>query len=128
MKVLIVDDSMASRHILRTVFEAEGDDVIEAVDGAQALDILWKNRKDDARIELVILDWTMPVLTGLQCLEKIRALPDHKSIPIVMCTARSENASIMTAMRAGANGSVLKPVTRSTVRKQARQAVEAFAA
>jgi len=107
MKILSVDDSATARLIVKQTFEGEGHQVLEAPDGAVALAVL----EAQPGIECVVLDWNMPVMNGIDCLKAIRKKPDMKNIKVVMCTTEAEKSSIMAAIKAGANGYVLKPVT-----------------
>jgi two-component system chemotaxis response regulator CheY len=111
MKILSVDDSATARLIVKQTLEGEGHQVLEAPDGAVALSVL------DAQpgIECVVLDWNMPVMNGIDCLKAIRKRPDLKNLKVVMCTTEAEKSSIMAAIKAGANGYVLKPVSAESL-------------
>ncbi|MFK7961741.1 MAG: response regulator [Phycisphaerales bacterium] len=111
MKILTVDDSATARLIVKQTMEGEGHTVLEAPDGAVALSVL----KAQPSIDLIVLDWNMPVMNGLECLKAIRRNPEFKSVKVVMCTTEAEKASIMAAIKAGANGYVLKPVTSESL-------------
>lgn len=105
MKVLIVDDSGTMRHMERLTLKAIGiADVQEAGDGAEALKAL-----DQGDIDLVLMDWNMPNLSGLETLKRIRANPALRGIPVVMVTSEADRGHVMQAIRAGASGYILKP-------------------
>lgn len=106
MKILTIDDSLTARMIIKRTFESEGHEILEAPDGAVGLSML----EEQAAIDVVILDWNMPVMNGLDCLVGIRKNPDFKNVKVIMCTTEAEKSQVMTAIKAGANGYVLKPV------------------
>lgn len=111
MKVLTVDDSATARLIVRQTMEGEGHEVLEAEDGAVALQVLEGNTD----ISIVVLDWNMPVMNGIDCLKAMRKRAEFKNIKVVMCTTEAEKASIMAAIKAGANGYIVKPVTAQSL-------------
>ena len=106
MKILIVDDSALMRSILTRALEQECSDcdleLLEAADGRQALERL----RDG--VDLVLLDWNMPVLDGLELVEQVRKAGDET--PIVMVTAISDPLAIEEACAAGVNDYLCKPV------------------
>ncbi len=106
MKVLVVDDSRTARGIVKSTFEEQGHTVFEAPDGAAALSML----EVQGSIDLVVLDWVMPVMNGFDCLRAIRKNPAFNNVKIVMCTTESERSQVLDAVRAGANGYVIKPI------------------
>jgi len=122
MKILIVDDSKTARLMLRSVLEPQGHQIMEAGDGAMAITVL-DSQPDNALIDLMLLDWNMPVMTGIDCLTELRRNPRNKGVKVVMCTTESEKASIMKAIQAGANGYLLKPFTPEVVLQQVRKAL-----
>ena len=117
MKILTVDDSMTARLIVKNTFQECGHIVFEAPDGAVALNVV-ASQPDDAPIDVIFLDWNMPVMTGIECLQELRKNRDYKNIKVVMCTTEAEKPSIMKAIQAGANGYVLKPVTPAALTQQ----------
>ena len=107
MRVLIVDDSRATRSILRSALKIEGYDVFEAGDGRQALDELNKI----GPVDLALIDWNMPVMTGYELICEVRALREYDCMAIMMVTTESEAAQVKRALDAGANEYVMKPFT-----------------
>jgi two-component system, OmpR family, KDP operon response regulator KdpE len=99
--ILIVDDEPQIRRVMRTTLTAEGYAVIEARDGAEALEKLGSERPD-----LVLLDMNMPVLDGSQACREIRS---GSEVPIIMLTVRSAEKDKVRALDAGADDYVVKP-------------------
>lgn len=111
MKVLLVDDSNTMRRIQRNTLEKIGfTDVTEAQDGAEAIDKL-----KAGGFQLVLMDWNMPNMTGIEALRKIKADPGLKATPVIMVTSESEKAKIIEAIQAGAANYVVKPFQPETL-------------
>ncbi|MBF0273983.1 MAG: response regulator [Nitrospinae bacterium] len=107
MRILIVDDFSTSRRTMRMSLKTLGyHHVIEAVDGVDALAKL----QDEDRIGLILLDWNMPNMSGIEFLRKVRAKPEHKKVKIIMITAESAKENIVSAMQSGVDQYLLKPV------------------
>jgi two-component system chemotaxis response regulator CheY len=105
--ILVVDDSaMMRKVVLRTLKMAgvEFDSVLEAGDGNEALTLLRANK-----VELILCDINMPVMTGLQLLEQIKAEKLAVGVPIVMVTTESSEPQVRQAILAGARGYIRKP-------------------
>jgi two-component system KDP operon response regulator KdpE len=99
--ILVVDDEPQIRRVMRTTLTAEGYALIEARDGAEALEKLRSERPD-----LILLDMNMPVMDGLQTCRKIRS---GSEVPIIMLTVRSAEKDKVRALDAGADDYVVKP-------------------
>lgn len=111
MKILLVDDSSTMRRIQKNTLEKIGyTDVTEAGDGAEALSTLSKGG-----FELVLMDWNMPNMTGIEALRKIKADPALKSVPVIMVTSESEKTRILEAIQVGAANYVVKPFQPETL-------------
>jgi len=107
VRVLIVDDSRATRTILRSALKIEGFEVFEAGDGRQALDEL----KKIGAVDLALVDWNMPVMTGYELICEVRTQKEYDRMAIMMVTTESEAAQVQRALDAGANEYVMKPFT-----------------
>ena len=102
--ILIVDDSTTMRAMVADVLRAGGYEVVAAIDGADAL------QKVAARgVQLVITDFNMPVMGGLELIEKLRAKPGFRFTPILVLTTETEDALKNRGKAAGATGWVTKP-------------------
>ena len=105
-KILAVDDSRMMLHILSAAIETLGFQPLRASNGEEAMTILDKQPEE---IALVLLDWNMPVLDGLQTLREIRKRDILKDIPVMMVTTECERAHIVEAIQSGAQHYVTKP-------------------
>jgi DNA-binding response OmpR family regulator len=103
-KVLVVDDDPAIRLLCQTVLTAEGYEVLEATSGAACLNMLRQHRPD-----LILLDWMMPEVDGVDTLRAIKGAGSTRGIPVVMLTALDSTAQINLATCSGADGYVVKP-------------------
>lgn len=108
MKVIVADDSLVMRKIVANVVESLGYEAIHATNGQQMLELLEENR---GKIDLVLLDWNMPVLDGLEALKAMQESSQYRSIPVFMVSTESEEAKIEEAIKAGAKGYLSKPFT-----------------
>ncbi len=111
MNILTVDDTRTSRLIVRKCFEPLGHVVFDAENGQVALDVL----ASQSSMDVVMLDWNMPVMDGFTCLTEIRKNPAYKDVKIVMCTTEAEKTKVMKALGKGANGFLIKPVKPETM-------------
>ncbi len=111
MKVLIVDDFATMRRILRNILKQVGfTRICESDDGKNALKELKREKFD-----LVLCDWNMPEMSGLELLKAVRADTDLKDTPFVMVTAEAQKDNIVEAVKAGVNNYVVKPFTAETI-------------
>ena len=101
---LIVDDSRVVRKVAARIAADMGFDCIEAGDGDEAFNICEKSMPD-----AIILDWNMPVMSGLEFLEKLRMMEDGDAPKVVFCTTENDLPHVQRALRAGANEYVMKP-------------------
>lgn len=102
--ILIVEDEAALLTLLRYNLEKEGFEVGEAVDGEEALLMVAERRPD-----LMVLDWMLPTLSGIEVCRRIRRRPEARNVPIVMLTARGEEADRVRGLNSGADDYVVKP-------------------
>lgn len=115
MKVMLVDDSVTMRRIQKTQMQGLGiNDIIEAGDGEEASRKLQENMP----LDLVLLDWNMPVMDGLTFLKKVRADASYKNVKIIMCTSESEKTRVVEALKAGANNYLVKPFTPEALKEK----------
>jgi two-component system chemotaxis response regulator CheY len=116
IKILIVDDMAAMRKILKTLLAQLGyKNVDEAEDGKQALEILKQNPD---KYGLVITDWNMPNMTGIELVQEIRKDEKLKHLPILMVTAEAKKENVLMAIKAGVNNYIVKPFTAETLKEK----------
>ena len=122
MKVLVVDDYKTMRRIVRNILrQLNFNNVDEAIDGTEALE---KLRNDD--FKLVISDWNMEPMTGIELLKIVRADEKLKSLPFVMITAEGKIENVRKAMEAGVSNYIVKPFNADTLKKKLTSVIGEF--
>ena len=111
MRALVVDDSRAMRRILKGMMQECGFEVTEAAHGREALERL----QETDHVDVVLVDWNMPEMNGLEFVQAVRAQPAYGGLPLLMVTSETEMEQVTTALAAGANEYVMKPFTRSII-------------
>ncbi len=109
MKVLIVDDSMVMRRILKNILkerDIQDENLLDAPNGKVALGILEQND-----IGLLLLDWNMPQLDGLELVKIIRSMDKYKDLPVIMVTSEAAKYNVLEAIKAGVTDYIVKPVS-----------------
>ena len=115
MKVLVVDDSPTMRRIVVQMVKRLGyGEVVEAGDGQEALSRL----QAEADIGLVLSDWNMPIMNGLELVQAIRADANYAKLPVLMVTTRNMKEDIVIAMKAGVNNYITKPFDPKTIKEK----------
>lgn len=102
--VLVVEDEPAQREVLAYNLEAEGFRVLRAADGEEALLLVEEDTPD-----IIVLDWMMPALSGIEVCRRLKTRPETRSIPIIMLSARSEEVDKVRGLETGADDYVVKP-------------------
>jgi two-component system, chemotaxis family, chemotaxis protein CheY len=114
VKILVVDDYPTMRRILRNLLTQIGiTDVDEAGSGAEAL-----AKVQSSHVDLVISDWNMEPVTGLELLKKLRANAATAALPFIMVTAESKTENVIEAKKAGVNNYIVKPFTADTLKSK----------
>ena len=108
-KALVVDDSRAIRMILARILRELGYEVCEAANGRQALEVI---EVEKTALKLVLADWNMPEMNGLDMLKRLRQNPQLSSLVVIMVTTETELGQMAAALEAGANEYVMKPFTK----------------
>jgi len=111
-KALVVDDSKTIRMIIRRVLTELGFEVCEAANGIEALKVL---DAEKTAVSLVLADWNMPEINGLELVKSLRQRPEFASIKILMVTTETEIGQMTQALEAGANEYVMKPFTKDVL-------------
>jgi two-component system chemotaxis response regulator CheY len=107
MHALVIDDSRAVRMLIGAALRDQGFDVVEAGHGQEGLERLQHNPETS----LVLVDWNMPVMDGLEFIQAVRKEPKWNAVRIVMVTTETESEQVQRALGAGANEYVMKPFT-----------------
>ena len=111
IKILIVDDFATMRRILKNILKQLGfRNLVEADDGTTAWEVL-----ESQEIDLIISDWNMPKMTGLELLKKVRASDQYKKSPFLMVTAEAQKQNVIEAVQAGVSNYVVKPFTAEAI-------------
>jgi two-component system chemotaxis response regulator CheY len=113
-RALVVDDSKAVRMILAKTLKELGYEVREAANGKEALALIENDALEKERIALtlVLADWNMPEMDGLELLKRLRQKPELNSTAVVMVTTETEVDQMSAALEAGANEYIMKPFTK----------------
>lgn len=117
--ILIVDDSLPMRAVIKKVIKASGFDIgeyHEAASGEEALDVL-----SEKWIDLVLSDYNMPVMNGLELIKKMKHNDMMKDIPVIMVTTEGSKERIQQFVQAGASAYIKKPFTPEQIRRQLNQ-------
>jgi len=119
-RVLVVEDEPAQREVLAYNLEAEGFAVSRAENGEEALLLV-----DEDNPDIIVLDWMMPNLSGIEVCRRLKIKPETRSIPIIMLSARSEEVDRVRGLETGADDYVVKPYSvielMARVRSQLRR-------
>jgi PAS domain S-box-containing protein len=113
MRVLLAEDDMTSRIILEKHLRDWGYDVLTAEDGSEAWEIIRSQRP-----QIVLIDWIMPGIDGLELCKKIRSVPDGKYTYLIFLTSKAQNEDIVTALDAGADDYLCKPFDRNVLKSR----------
>lgn len=122
MNVLIVDDYKTMLRIINNLLKQLGfPNVDEATDGSMALE-MFKNKQ----YGLIISDWNMEPMSGLELLKQVRAGGHNKDVPFIMITAESKTENVIAAKQAGVNNYIVKPFNAETLKTKIETVLGAF--
>ena len=114
LKVLVVDDMMSMRNIVkRSLVEIGYQDIHFATNGEEALEKL-----KAGEFGFVLLDWNMPIMSGIEVLRTMRANPALQKIPVLMITAEAQMENIMEAVQAGVSEYLVKPFSGQALQEK----------
>jgi len=120
VKVLIVDDFATMRKVVRNLLKQVGyEDIVEAEDGVMALKTL-KSQK----IDVIVSDWNMPNMTGLELLKAVRADADLAKTPFLMVTAEALQDNVVAAVKAGVSNYIVKPFTAEVLNEKIKKIMD----
>jgi two-component system chemotaxis response regulator CheY len=119
INVLVAEDSITIREILKMQLSKMGyQNVVESIDGLQALETLQKNQSEGKAIHLIIADWHMPNMSGLDLLVHVKSDPQFETIPFLMVTGDQELSLVALAISNGADDFIVKPVTSDVLHER----------
>ncbi len=111
MRVLVVDDFSTMRRIIKNILRQLGfNNIVEADDGSTGWETLNKDK-----IDFVISDWNMPIMSGIELLKKVRASEEFADLPFLMVTAEAQQENIIEAVQAKVSNYIVKPFTAETL-------------
>jgi two-component system chemotaxis response regulator CheY len=114
MKVLVVDDFSTMRRIVKNILRQLGfNNIVEADDGTTAVSILEREK-----VDLIISDWNMPNMTGIELLRHVRSTEELKDLPFLMVTAEAQQENIIEAVKAKVSNYIVKPFTADTLNEK----------
>ena len=116
MRILIVDDSSTMRRIIGNVVMQLGfakDNFDEAEDGVKAWKLL-----SEAHYDVILTDWNMPNMNGLELVKKIRSEGTHQKTPIIMITTEGGKNEVITALKSGVNNYIVKPFSAEVLKEK----------
>jgi len=115
LKLLVVDDSSTMRRIIKNTLARLGyKDILEGEDGVQG----WAQMDKNPDIDMLITDWNMPEMNGLELVKKVRADARFKDTPIIMVTTEGGKSEVITALKAGVNNYIVKPFTPQVLKEK----------
>ena len=114
---LVIDDSRAIRMILGRTLNRFGYEVCSAANGREALDMIGEQ---ELALSVILVDWNMPEMNGLDFVKTIRADPRYREVPLMMVTTETEIEQMYRALEAGANEYVMKPFTDEVIADKLR--------
>ena len=122
MNILIVDDFKTMLKILENFLKQYGfKNIDEATDGTKALE-----KMKDKKYDLILSDWNMEPMSGLDLLKAVRANPETKAIPFILITAESKVENIIAAKQAGVSNYIVKPLNANTLKEKLASVIGAF--
>ncbi|WP_321778978.1 chemotaxis response regulator CheY [Sulfurimonas sp.] len=115
MKLLVVDDSSTMRRIIKNTLARLGyKDILEGADGVEG----WAQMDSNPDIDMLITDWNMPEMNGLELVKKVRADDRFVDTPIIMVTTEGGKSEVITALKAGVNNYIVKPFTPQVLKEK----------
>ncbi|CAD7288806.1 MULTISPECIES: chemotaxis response regulator CheY [Campylobacter] len=115
MKILVVDDSSTMRRIIKNTLQRLGhEEVLEAEHGVEA----WALLGQHPDVQVLVTDWNMPEMNGLELVKKVRAESKYADMPIIMVTTEGGKAEVITALKAGVNNYIVKPFTPQVLKEK----------
>jgi two-component system, chemotaxis family, chemotaxis protein CheY len=122
IKILVVDDFATMRKVVRNLLKQVGyEDIVEAEDGVMALKAL-----KSSKVDVVVSDWNMPNMSGLELLKAVRADAELAKTPFLMVTAEALQDNVVAAVKAGVNNYIVKPFTAEVLNEKIKKIMESI--
>ena len=116
LNVLVIDDQPVARDMVRAILRSAGFSGILVAEDASQAEVLIRQR----HIDLIICDWNMPGMTGLDFLQMVRSISEYRSTPFIMLTAEASRESVESAISSGVSDYLVKPFTADTLLAKVR--------
>ena len=116
-KAMVIDDSRTIRMILTNTLSELGYEVCQAANGREALAAV---ERENGTFSLILVDWNMPEMNGLEFVKHLRSDPRFSAVPLMMVTTETEMHQVSIALEAGANEYVMKPFTKEIIADKLR--------
>ena len=117
-KIISIDDSSTTRRIMKKPVEEMGYEFLEATDGANGLEVLSQHADD---VCLILLDWNMPGMNGIEFLQVVKSKSAFQLIPIIMVTTEAEKENVVKALKLGVKNYILKPFSNEELTQKIKQ-------
>lgn len=111
----IIEDDISSRRILSRVVEKISNS--EVIDFSSAESFLRESRTQDHKLQAIFLDISLPGMSGIEAIPKIKEISTYSEVPIIMCSSLNDKLTIVTALKAGASNFLVKPLTKEAILK-----------
>jgi two-component system chemotaxis response regulator CheY len=113
-RAVVVDDSRVIRAIVSRSLGELGFEIVEAVNGSEALQKIGEGELP----AIVMIDWNMPEMSGLELVRAVRARPEWKQLRMIMITSENEHERVQEALQSGADEYIMKPFTKDMIREK----------
>ncbi len=118
-RFLVIDDFLTMRKAIKKIFGEIGyTNIIEAADGQAAFEILQAQHAKGEPIDVIVSDWNMPRMLGIDLLKLCKSTPEFKALPFILVTAESEQVQIIEAVKAGVSEYVIKPFSPQIIKEK----------
>ena len=122
LRILVVDDIDRTRGMIKEMLKQIGfENVDEAESGKKAWSMIEGTKEENEFYQLILSDWSMPLMDGLELLKKIRGSSEFKDTPFLMITAESEQRKVLQVLREGVANFIIKPFSSETLRSKIRK-------
>lgn len=118
-KIIVIEDNEQNRYLFKFLLEKHGFEVVQASNGETGVKLVLNTNPD-----LILMDWQLPDISGIEVTKRIRSFEDFKNIPIIFCTSNVMPGDKEEAYDAGANGYIEKPINPESFVSQIKSYIE----